>query len=264
MNFFTEFERINAKMQYRGEMTAKLDQDEVDRFDSIAGEWWDAKGKFRPLHIINPTRISYIREQLVAHFQLDATGGRVLTGLEVADIGCGGGLTCEPLARLGATVTGVDPSPASIAAARRHAAQSGLDIEYVNGTTDDLISGGRRFDCVLALEVIEHVPDLEQFLEGCRTLMKPGGILVLSTLNRTAKSFALGIVAAEYLLRWLPQGTHDWSRFITPDELREALFDAQLTPADQRGMVFNPMAGQWSLSDDCGVNYFMTARGGSV
>ncbi len=241
-------------------MIETLDKKEVERFDNLAKDWWDPKGAFRPLHQLNPARILYIREQFIKRLEPDSGRPAPLSGLRIADIGCGGGLTAEPLARLGAAVTGVDPSPAAISAAQRHASLGGLDIEYVNGSAEDLLEAGRTFDGVLALEVIEHVPDPAAFLSVCAGLLRPGGLLILSTLNRSAKSFALGIVAAEYILGWLPKGTHDWTRFMTPDELSDALVRAGLTPEDRRGLTYSPLSGEWRLSGDCGVNYFMTAR----
>lgn len=240
-------------------MTKTLDQREVDRFDSIAEEWWDRDGKFKPLHKLNPARISYIREQLLTHFARNAASNPPLSGLAIADIGCGGGLIAEPLTRLGAKVTGIDPSAESIEAAKRHASAGNLDIEYINGTAEEIAKSGRRFDAVLALEVVEHVNDPGMFIDICKSLVKPGGLLVLSTLNRTAKSFALGIVAAEYLLRWLPRGTHDWSRFLTPDELENLLAKHGLIPLNRCGTNYNPLTDMWKLGEDCGVNYFMTA-----
>lgn len=241
-------------------MNKSLDQTEVNRFDVIAQEWWDRNGKFKPLHKLNPVRISFIREQFIIHFARDLTSHEPLDSLHIADIGCGGGLIAEPLTRLGAKVTGIDPSPESIAAAKQHAKSGGLDIEYINGTAEEVAATGRQFDGVLALEVIEHASDPEAFMDVCKTLMKPGGLLVLSTLNRTAKSFAFGIFAAEYLLHWLPRGTHDWSRFLTPDELNEMLSERGLTALNHRGVTYNPLSGEWKLSGDCGVNYFITAR----
>jgi 2-polyprenyl-6-hydroxyphenyl methylase/3-demethylubiquinone-9 3-methyltransferase len=241
-------------------MIATVDKNEVERFGAIAGEWWDPKGKFAALHRINPVRLLYIREQIFRHTGIDPTVAKPFSELQVLDIGCGGGLICEPLRRLGASVTGIDPSPESIIAARAHAESLGLKIEYLEATAEALIAEGRQFDCVLALEVIEHVPNAVDFLKNCAELMKPEALLVLSTLNRTAKSFVLGIVAAEYVLGWLPKGTHQWSRFLTPDELRERLGAARLEPQTMQGLSFDPIEAQWKLSEDCSVNYFATAK----
>lgn len=249
-------EKIGAEAK----MNQSLDQSEVDRFDIIANEWWDRNGKFKPLHKLNPARISYIREQFIIHYARNTSSPKPLDGLDIADIGCGGGLIAEPLARLGAKVTGIDPSPESISAARRHARSSGLDIEYINSTAEDVATAGRRFDGVLALEVIEHAREPGALIDVCKSLMKPDGLLILSTLNRTAKSFALGVFAAEYLLRWLPRGTHDWSRFLTPEELSLMFSERELTDQNHRGVTYNALSGEWTLSSDCGVNYFITTR----
>jgi 2-polyprenyl-6-hydroxyphenyl methylase/3-demethylubiquinone-9 3-methyltransferase len=237
-------------------MVKTVDKDEVERFGAIAEDWWDPTGKFRPLHQINPVRLHYIREQLLAHTGRDRTAAKPFAGLQILDVGCGGGLIAEPLARLGASVTGADASKETIAVARRHAEAQGLDIDYIASTAERLAADGRTFDCVLALEIVEHVPDVAVFTKSCERLMKPGALLLVSTLNRTAKSFALGIVAAEYLLGWLPKGTHQWRRFVTPDELRGYLGGAGLEPSGERGLVFDLLKGVWTLSDDCEVNYF--------
>ena len=240
-------------------MTQLVDKAEVERFGALAQEWWDPRGRLRPLHQINPVRIGFLRDELLAHTARNGRSVRPFAGLRLLDIGCGGGLIAEPLARLCASVTGVDPSPETIGAARRHAEGQGLTIDYVAGTSGDLAAAGRRFDCVIALEVIEHVPDVPAFLKSCADVTEPGGLLVVSTLNRTAKSFALGIVAAEYLLGWLPRGTHQWDRFVAPDELRQGLTDAGFTPMRERGMSYDPVAGTWRLGSDCDVNYLMSA-----
>lgn len=236
-----------------------VDKDEVQRFEIIAKEWWDPHGKFRPLHQLNPARIFYVKNKILETLGKNVSGGKPLKGVRTLDVGCGGGLLAEPLARLGATVTGLDPARETIEAARRHAAGQSLDIEYIAGTTEDLNRKGRRFDCVIALEVVEHVPDLGAFLKSCEGLMEQGGLLILSTLNRTGRSFALGIVAAEYVLGWLPRGTHRWSRLVTPEELTQALIDAGLHPQDRRGLTFDPIGGNWRLTDDVSVNYLMSA-----
>ena len=245
-------------------MTKLVDNAEVERFGALAEEWWDPRGKFRPLHQINPVRLGFLRGELLAHTGRDGRAIRPFAGLRLLDIGCGGGLIAEPLARLGASVTGLDPSPENIETARRHAEAQGLTIDYLTGTSGDLASQGRRFDCVIALEVIEHVPDVPAFLQSCAGVTESGGLVVLSTLNRTAKSFALGIVAAEYLLGWLPRGTHQWQRFVAPDEMRQGLMTAGLTPLAQRGMSYDMIGGNWRLSADCSVNYLMAAAKSKV
>jgi 2-polyprenyl-6-hydroxyphenyl methylase / 3-demethylubiquinone-9 3-methyltransferase len=242
------------------ETNRTLDPDEVARFARLAGEWWDANGPFKPLHRINPVRLTYIRDRLCRRFARDAKTGRSLEGLAVLDIGCGGGLVAEPLTRLGATVTGIDPAPETIAAAKVHAEGAGLDITYRATTAEDLAREGVAFDAVLLLEVVEHVPDVKLFLKSVASLVAPGGVMILSTLNRTIKAYALAIVGAEVILRWLPAGTHDWNRFVTPEELRAALGAAGLTVSDMTGMVYHPLADEWRLSPDMDVNYFATAE----
>jgi len=236
-----------------------LDEQEVARFAKLAGQWWDADGPFKPLHRINPVRLTYIRDQLCRKFGRDKKAAASLKGLKVLDIGCGGGLVCEPLARLGAEVTGIDPAPENIAAAKAHAEGARLDITYRTAAAEELAASGARFDAVLLLEVIEHVPGVPLFLKTVAPLVKPGGLIVVSTLNRTLKAYALAIIGAELILRWLPLGTHNWDRFVTPDELRSALRGADLTPTDVTGMVYNPLTDEWRLARDTDVNYFATA-----
>jgi 2-polyprenyl-6-hydroxyphenyl methylase / 3-demethylubiquinone-9 3-methyltransferase len=246
-------------MAQTADRSATLDQAEVDRFAKLAAEWWDPKGPFGPLHQITPTRLTYIRDGLCRQFGRDPKAPPSLTGLTVLDIGCGGGLVAEPLARLGAEVTGIDPAPETIEAAKAHAAGGGLKIRYEATTAETLADHGKQFDAVLLLEVVEHVPDVPAFLMRVAPLVTPGGMMILSTLNRTLKAYALAIVGAEYILRWLPVGTHQWERFVRPDELKAALGGAGLTLADTRGMVYDPLGDEWFLSADTDVNYFATA-----
>ena len=236
-----------------------LDQSEVDAFARIAAEWWDPTGKFRPLHQIGPVRLSFIRRHLERHFGLPAEVRRPFAGLSLLDIGCGGGLIAEPLARLGARVTGIDPAERNIAVARLHAEQSGLAIDYRTAAVEQLVDAGAHFDAVLSLEVVEHVPDPASFMGLCASLVRPGGMLVASTINRTVKAWLLAIVGAEYVLRWLPAGTHRWERFVTPDEMARFLATAGLRGIRVEGMVYSPLSDSWSLSADTDVNYLVAA-----
>lgn len=238
-----------------------VDPAEIAKFEAMAADWWNPRGKFRPLHLMNPVRLDHIADQIAAEFGRDRRGLRPFDGLRVLDIGCGGGLVAEPMARLGAAVTGADAAAGNIAVARLHAEQAGLAIDYRATTAESLAESGERFHVVLALEIVEHVADPAGFVATCRALLDPGGLLILSTLNRTARSFAAAVVGAEWVLRWLPRGTHDWSRFITPNELAAMAGRAGLAVEDRRGMVFNPVTHGWRLSDrDLSVNYVLTAR----
>jgi 2-polyprenyl-6-hydroxyphenyl methylase/3-demethylubiquinone-9 3-methyltransferase len=241
---------------------ASIDPEEVARFSAMAEEWWDPAGKFRPLHQLNPARLQFIRDRLAGHFGREPLGPNPLSGLRLLDIGCGGGLVSEPLARLGAAVVGVDASEKNVNIARAHAEQGGLEIDYRNGAAEDLAAAGERFDAVLALEVIEHVADIGSFVGACAQLTRPGGALVFSTLNRTPQSFLFGIVGAEYVLRWLPRGTHQWNRFVRPSELAAALRPHALTVTALEGLTYQPLAERWRLSRDLSVNYlaFATKR----
>ena len=236
-----------------------FDPEEVDRFRRIASEWWDPKGKFAPLHKLGPARLQFIRDRLAAHFERPVGRLRPLDGLDLLDIGCGGGLISEPLTRMGAAVTGIDPGLETIEAARRHAFEHGLTIDYRMTTVEALAETGVQFDAVLCLEVIEHVPDPAAFLRICAGLVRPGGLMLVSTINRTVKAYVLAIVGAEYLLRWLPVGTHQWERFVTPDELARHLAAAGLGAAFAEGMVYDPLADRWSLAPDTDVNYLVAA-----
>jgi len=237
-----------------------VDESEIARFSALAGEWWDARGKMAPLHKFNPLRLAYIRDAACRRFGRDAKRLDCLAGLRVLDIGCGGGLLSEPLARLGAAVVGADPAAANIEAARLHAAESGVAIDYRATTAEALAEAGERFDVVLAMEVVEHVADVGLFVARCAAMVKPDGFIVVATINRTLKSFALAIVGAEYVLRWLPRGTHRWERFVTPGELGIAFEKAGLRVAGTAGVVYRPLADRWQLSSDTDVNYMMTAE----
>ncbi len=236
-----------------------LDDEEVARFERMATEWWDPKGKFRPLHQIGPARLTFIRDQALAHFNRPAGGLRPLEGLSILDIGCGGGLVSEPLARMGATVTGLDPGEKNIRIAKSHAEPQGLEINYRVGTAEDLANDGHDFNVVACLEVVEHVPDPAAFVATCAELVRPGGLMIASTINRNLKSYALAIVAAEHILGWLPRGTHQWDRFITPDELADHMTEAGLTRPCFMGYVYHPLADEWRLSSDTDVNYLAAA-----
>lgn len=233
-----------------------IDPSEVAKFEAMAAEWWDPQGKFKPLHEMNPCRLDYITSQIAAEFERDLRSPLPFAGLRILDIGCGGGLLSEPMARLGATVVGADAAPRNIPVAEIHAAQMGLTIDYRHTTAEALAEAGEHFDVVLNMEVVEHVADPLAYLTACQHLLKPGGLMLCSTLNRNAKSFAMAIVGAEYVMRWLPKGTHDWKKFITPDELYDLIRRAGLDPVDRKGMVFNPLGWNWSLSArDLSVNY---------
>ena len=233
-----------------------VDPEEIAKFQAMAEEWWNPSGKFKPLHMLNPCRLDYITQQIAAEFDRDLTSVTPFSGLQILDIGCGGGLLCEPMARLGAIVTGVDAAERNIPVAAMHAKQSGLDIIYKHDTAEALVAKAVEFDVVLNMEVVEHVEGPLGYLTACQNLLKSGGLMICSTLNRNAKSFAMAIVGAEYLLRWLPRGTHQWSKFITPDELFTLIEQAGLEPVDRKGFVFNPITWQWRLSDqDLSVNY---------
>lgn len=233
-----------------------IDAAEVHQFDSLGAKWWDEEGPMRPLHRLNPVRLHYMREQLAGK----TTALQALKGLQIADIGCGGGLVTEPLCRMGARVTGVDAGKENIRIAKAHARQHGLDIEYLATTAEDLAATGRKFDAVTALEIIEHVADPALFLESCCKLLKKDGILILSTMNRTTKSFALGIIAAEYILRWLPAGTHDWKKFMKPSEVARLLEENGAETTDITGLIYNPLQNKFLLhKTDVAVNYLLTA-----
>ncbi len=236
-----------------------VDEAEVAQFSRIAQEWWNPSGKMAVLHKFNPVRLSYIRDAACERFGRDPKQIDCLSGLRLLDIGCGGGLLSEPLARLGADVVGADPSLANIEAARRHAAETGVRVDYRQTEAERLADAGEVFDIVLAMEVVEHVADLGLFVRRCGEMVKPGGLMIAATLNRTLKSFALAIVGAEYVLGWLPRGTHRWDKFVTPDELRGLMREAGLKVVDQRGVVYSLLSDAWRLSDDMDVNYMLAA-----
>jgi len=236
-----------------------LDPAERDRFARLASEWWDTKGKFRALHRIGPARLAFLRDELIRHFALAPSGLRPLQSLSILDVGCGGGLITEPLTRLGARMTGLDPAAENIEAARRHAEGQGLDIAYRVGRIEDLAAEGLTFDAVVCLEVVEHVPDPAAFLKTLAGLVRPGGLMLLSTINRTLKAYFLAIIGGEYVLRWLPIGTHQWDRFVTPEELGRYVEAAGLRAPVCKGLVYNPLSDVWSVDADTDVNYLASA-----
>ena len=237
-----------------------VDQEEVARFSRLAGEWWDPQGPMAALHKFNPVRLAYIRDRTAEHFGRDPRSLDSHAGLRFLDIGCGAGILSEPLARLGAAVVGADPSAENIAAAKAHAARSSVGIDYRATTAEALAAAGESFDVVLAMEVVEHVTDVGVFIAHAAALVKPGGLLFVATLNRTAKSFALAIVGAEYILRWLPRGTHQWDKFVRPDELETAIETGGLRVTDETGVIYNLLADRWQLGRDMDVNYMMVAE----
>ncbi|WP_299203212.1 bifunctional 2-polyprenyl-6-hydroxyphenol methylase/3-demethylubiquinol 3-O-methyltransferase UbiG [uncultured Tateyamaria sp.] len=233
-----------------------VDPSEIAKFEAMAAEWWDPNGKFKPLHMLNPCRLDYITTQIAAEFDRDLTGPKAFEGLRILDIGCGGGLLSEPMARLGAEVVGADAAERNIPVAQVHAKQSGLTIDYRHTTAEDMAAAGEQFDVVLNMEVVEHVADPLGYLTACRQLLKPGGLHICSTINRNPKSYLMAIIGAEHVMRWLPKGTHEWNKFITPDELFDLMRNAGLDPVDRKGFIFNPLTWDWKLSDtDLSVNY---------
>tara|TARA_R110002110_G_scaffold13596_34_gene64888 strand:+ start:1872 stop:2618 length:747 start_codon:yes stop_codon:yes gene_type:complete len=233
-----------------------VDPAEISKFEAMAAEWWDLNGKFKPLHMLNPCRLDYITSQIAGEFDRDLKTPEPFKGLRILDIGCGGGLLAEPMARLGADVIGADAAERNIPVAQVHAEQSGLTIDYRHTTAENMAADGEQFDVVLNMEVVEHVASPIDYLTACQTLLKPGGLHICSTINRNPKSYVMAIVGAEQIMRWLPKGTHEWSKFITPDELFDLLRKAGLDPVDRKGFVFNPIAWTWGLSDrDLSVNY---------
>ena len=242
-----------------GTEAGTIDREEIDRFQRIAQAWWEPEGEFRPLHKLNPLRLGFIRDRLAAHFRRDPRAARPFAGLRLLDIGCGGGLVSEPLARLGFAVTGIDAGEAMLEVARGHAAESGVTVDYRRTTAEDLAAAGERFDAVLALEVVEHVASPELFLAAAARLVRPGGALIAATLNRTPKAFLFAILGAEYVLRWLPRGTHQWDKFLRPSELAAGLRAGGVETREVSGLTYNPLADHWSLSRDLDVNYMLFA-----
>ncbi|MCT6871527.1 MAG: bifunctional 2-polyprenyl-6-hydroxyphenol methylase/3-demethylubiquinol 3-O-methyltransferase UbiG [Bartonella sp.] len=237
-----------------------IDQAEVDHFSRIAAEWWNPQGKFRPLHKFNPTRLAYLKEKICLAFDRDPNDAEPLKGLRLLDIGCGGGLLCEPMARLGAEVVGADASSTNIEVAKIHAAQSGVKVDYRATTAEDLSKAGEKFDIVLNMEVVEHVADVDLFMAESAKMVKPQGLMFVATLNRTWKAWGLAIIGAEYVLRWLPKGTHDYNKFLKPDEIKSRLVSGGLTVIDELGITYNPLNDSWNRSKDMDINYMLLAR----
>jgi 2-polyprenyl-6-hydroxyphenyl methylase / 3-demethylubiquinone-9 3-methyltransferase len=254
------FEMVKKKMEQAEIDPHLVDAGEVEKFNRLASEWWDPQGKMKPLHKFNPVRLTYLRDTLAAHFERDIMAPEPFKGLTLLDIGCGGGLLSEPLARLGFTVTGIDPAGNNVDVAKVHAEKSGVQVTYRKETAEALVAEKASFDVVLAMEVIEHVPDVQAFASTATSLVGSGGIFVGATLNRTKRSFALAILGAEYILRWLPVGTHDWNKFVTPDEFTDAIEAGDLRVFERKGVVFNPFTDRWSLADDLAVNYMVAAK----
>ncbi|AXS42022.1 bifunctional 2-polyprenyl-6-hydroxyphenol methylase/3-demethylubiquinol 3-O-methyltransferase UbiG [Breoghania sp. L-A4] len=240
--------------------TTTVDESEIARFSAIAAQWWDPAGKFRPLHKFNPVRLTYIKEQVCARFGRDPNAPDAFKGLRFLDIGCGGGLLCEPMARLGAEVVGADPGATNIEVAKLHAAQSGLTIDYRATTAEALAEAGERFDVVLNMEVVEHVSDVPLFIDACAQMVRPGGLMFIATINRTLKAYALAIVGAEVVLRWLPRGTHDYNKLVKPDELEVPLEQAAMRVIERTGVSYNPLFDRWDRSKDLNVNYMLLAE----
>lgn len=234
-------------------MTTTINQEEVEKFSKISDSWWDEKGPFKPLHKINPCRMQFIRDQIYSHFKCDS-----LANLDIVDIGSGGGLLSEPLARLGGNITGIDASSSNVKIAEDHAKDSSLNIEYICGEASDLVDQNRKFDVVIALEIIEHVDNIDKFIEDLSKLLKDNSIMILSTINKTVKSYLSAIACAEYVLRWVPKGTHDWNKFVKPADIVITAEKYGLKTKALQGMVYNPLKNNWSLSNDLDVNYFVS------
>jgi len=237
-----------------------IDDAEVARFSAMAAEWWNPNGKFRPLHKFNPVRLAYIRDKVAERFGRDPRAALPFEGLRFLDIGCGGGLLCEPMARLGAEIVGADASATNIEVAKLHAAESRVTIDYRAETAEALADAGETFDVILNMEVVEHVADIDLFIGKCAEMLRPGGIMFVATINRTLKALGLAIIGAEYVLRWLPKGTHQYEKLVRPDELERALAASGLSVIDRVGVTYNPLADRWSRSRDMDVNYMMLAE----
>ena len=237
-------------------MSTTINKEEIQKFSNLANEWWDVNGKFKPLHMFNPIRIEYITENIKKHFNIKNNRSDFLQGIKVLDIGCGGGLISEPMARLGAEVTGIDASKKNIDVASLHSKKSGLKINYFN-TSPENLEDTQKYDVILNLEIVEHVDDVRLYIKSCHRLLKQDGLMFTATLNRSFMSFVKAIIGAEYLLRWLPIGTHDWNKFIKPEELEKFLSEEKFSTIDVRGLNFNPLTSKWRQSNDLSVNYII-------
>ena len=240
-------------------MTTTINREEIQKFSDLADEWWDVNGKFKPLHMFNPIRIEYITEKIKQEFNLLNRNNNFLKDLKILDIGCGGGLISEPLARLGGEVTGIDASEKNIKVAKLHSKKNNLNINYLNKSPEQL-NNSEKFDIVLNLEVVEHVENVDLYIKSCSNLLKKNGIMFTATLNRTIVSYIKAIVGAEYILRWLPIGTHDWNKFIKPEELEKKLSSANFSTIDVKGLEFNPLFSKWKKSDNLSVNYIICSK----
>ncbi len=236
-----------------------INKEEIQKFSNLAEEWWDVKGKFKPLHMFNPIRIEYITEKLKYHFNIESNDDNFLNKINILDIGCGGGLISEPLARLGGSVTGIDASEKNIKVAKTHAKENNLNIRYLN-TSPEKLEVNEKFDIIINLEIVEHVENVNLFLSSCNKLLKKNGIMFTATLNRTLTSYVKAIIGAEYILRWLPIGTHDWNKFIKPEELEKLLSEEKFKTIDIKGLKFNPITSKWKRSDDLSVNYIISSK----
>ncbi|HTN63860.1 MAG TPA: bifunctional 2-polyprenyl-6-hydroxyphenol methylase/3-demethylubiquinol 3-O-methyltransferase UbiG [Devosia sp.] len=239
--------------------TTTINDAEVAKFTAMAEEWWDPKGKFKPIHKFNPVRLSYIRDHMLTHFGRDGSQIRPFEGLTILDVGCGGGLLCEPLVRLGASVTGIDAAERNIKIAQLHAEQSGLTVDYLATTSEALAAKRKKYDMVLNMEVVEHVDNVPLYMKSCADLVAPGGLMLTATLNRTARALAFAVIGAEYVLGWLPKGTHDWKKFLTPDEIKVLITRNGLKVTDQTGVVYHPLSDDWRKSRDMAINYMVMA-----
>ncbi len=239
---------------------ASINPEEVEKFSRMAEDWWNPNGKFKPLHKLNPIRLRYIREKLIENFSLNANSTQPLQGLKILDIGCGGGLLSVPLARLGATVTGIDASEKNINIANAHIAKEGVEVEFMNISAEELAATGRQFDVVLNMEVIEHVADVNSFMNASSQLLRQGGLMFMATLNRTAKSYVFAIVGAEYIMRWLPAGTHDWRKFLKPHEIAEQFRNNDIEHMESKGIKYNPVRDEFSIDENLDVNYMMLGK----